>query len=204
MSKEVSRKFYQRCFRFVGPIIRFFRPFDVFGQENIVNGPALICSNHSAMIDPFHIALALGGDMQIRVIAKISLFKIPIVSFFLWKLGMIPVDREAMDVGSVKRSLSYLKKGDKVVIFPEGTRASSYDASSAKSGAVKLAERAKVPIMPVFMPRKKPFFRKTQVIFGEPYFVEKLSEKRSADDYAKLSEELMEKIQNLGDGNKWN
>jgi len=56
--------------------------------------------------------------------------------------------------------------------------------------------------MPVFMPRKKPFFRKTQVIFGEPYFVEKLSEKRSADDYAKLSEELMEKIQNLGDGNK--
>jgi len=115
---------------------------------------------------------------------------------------MIPVDREAMDVGSVKRSLSYLKKGDKVVIFPEGTRASSYDASAAKSGAVKLAERAKVPIMPVFMPRKKPFFRKTQVIFGEPYFVEKLSEKRSADDYAKLSEELMEKIQNLGDGNK--
>jgi len=186
----------------VGPIIRFFRPFDVFGRENIVNGPALICSNHSAMIDPFHIALALSGDMQIRVIAKISLFKIPIVSFFLWKLGMIPVDRDAMDVSSVKRSLTYLKKGDKVVIFPEGTRASEYDATAAKSGAVKLAERAKVPIMPVFMPRKKPFFRKTQVIFGEPYFVEKLSEKRSADDYAKLSEELMEKIQNLGDGNK--
>jgi len=184
----------------VGPFIRFFRPFEVVGHENMISGPALICSNHSAMIDPFQIAIALGINMQIRVIAKISLFKIPVISTFLWKMGMIPVDRQALDVTSVKSSLSYLKAGDKVVIFPEGTRVSSYDATAAKSGAVKLAERAKVPIMPVFLPRKKPFFKKTKVIFGEPYFIEKPREKRSAEEYAKLSEELMAKIQSLDDG----
>ena len=200
MSKKVSHEFYRGCFRVVGPFIRFFRPFEVVGHENMISGPALICSNHSAMIDPFQIAIALGINMQIRVIAKISLFKIPVISTFLWKMGMIPVDRQALDVTSVKSSLSYLKAGDKVVIFPEGTRVSSYDATAAKSGAVKLAERAKVPIMPVFLPRKKPFFKKTKVIFGEPYFIEKPREKRSAEEYAKLSEELMAKIQSLDDG----
>jgi len=197
MSKKVSHKFYRRCFRFAGPVIRFFRPIEVVGRENIVNGPALICGNHSAMIDPFLIALALGVDMQVRVIAKISLFKIPVVSTVLWKLGMIPVDRSTLDVSSVKSSLTYLKSGDKVVIFPEGTRVSSYDATAAKNGAVKLAERAKVPIMPVFMPREKPFFKKSKVIFGEPYSIEKLAEKRSGEDYEVLSVELMEKIQGL-------
>lgn len=199
MSKKVSHKFYRICFYLAAPFIRLFRPFEVVGCENIVTGSALICGNHSHMIDPFQIAVALGIDMQVRVLAKISLFKIPVLSTILWKLGMIPVNREVMDVNSVKSSLSYLKSGDKVVIFPEGTRISSYDASAAKSGAVKLAERAKVPIIPVFMPRKKPYFKKTKVIFGEPYFIEKSSTKRTADDYAKLSEELMEKIQGLGD-----
>ena len=182
----------------VGPFIRFFRPFEVVGHENMISGPALICSNHSALIDPFLIALSTGIDNQVRVIAKMSLFKIPVVSFFLWKMGMIPVNREALDVTSVKMSLNYLKSGDKVVIFPEGTRISSYDSTAAKSGAVKLAERAKVPVMPVFMPRKKPFFKKSKVIFGEPYYIEKLAGKRTPEDYAKLSEELMEKIQELG------
>jgi len=202
MSKKVSPGFYRNCFHIVGPVIRFFRPIETVGHENRVSGPALICSNHSALIDPFLIALALGIDMQIRVIAKVSLFKIPVVSFFLWKLGMIPVDRSTVDVTSVKMSLSYLKSGDKVAIFPEGTRISSFDSTAAKSGAVKLAERAKVPIIPVFLPRNKPFFKRSKVIFGEPYYIEKLDEKRTPEDYAKLSEELMEKIQSLDPGEK--
>jgi 1-acyl-sn-glycerol-3-phosphate acyltransferase len=197
MSKKVSFKFYRCCFKVAGPVIRFFRPIEVHGRENFVSGAALICSNHSTLIDPFLIALALGIDMQVRVIAKISLFKIPVISTVLWKLGMIPVDRSITDVTSVKMSLSYLKSGDKVVIFPEGTRVSSFDANIAKKGAVKLAERAKVPIMPVFMPRKKPFFKKTKVIFGQSYYIQKTEEKKTADDYEKLSVELMEKIQSL-------
>jgi len=196
-AKKASYRFYRIMFRIAAPVISFFRPFTVIGKENLIAGPAMVCSNHSAMIDPFLIAIAFGIDTNVHVIAKIELFRIPVVSSILWKMGMICVDRSINDIASIKTSLGYLKKGEKVVIFPEGTRAASFDAVAAKSGAVKLAERAGVPIIPVFIPRKKPFFSKKQLVFGEPYYIEKLSDKRTMDDYARLSEELMDKIQAL-------
>ena len=192
-----SYRFFRFAFRMAAPVICFFRPFEVIGKENMIPGAAMVCANHSAMIDPFQIAIAFGIDDSVHVIAKIELFRIPVISTLLWKIGMICVDRSINDIDSIKTSLSYLKKGEKVVIFPEGTRLSEYDAHAAKSGAVKLAERAVVPIMPVFLSRKKPVFRKSKVVFGVPYYIERPEVKRNADDYAKLSEELMSKIQEL-------
>jgi len=195
--KKASNKFYRWCFKYAGPVIRFFRPFEAFGLENAVAGAAMVCSNHSAMIDPFHIALAFGPDVNIHVIAKIEIFRIPVLSTILWKLGMICVDRSINDITSVKASLAYLKNGEKVVIFPEGTRLSDFHKNAAKSGAIKMAERAGVPILPVFLSRKKPWFKKSKVIFGEPYLIEKQDTKRTAEDYTALAEELMDKIQAL-------
>ena len=198
---KAGKKFYRFVFRVAAPVIRFFRPFNVSGEENMIDGAALVCSNHSAMIDPFLIAIAFGINDPVHVIAKIELFKIPLVSSFLWKMGMICVDRSINDIASIKSSLAYLKTGEKVVIFPEGTRSSKYDEHAAKSGAVKLAEHAKVPIIPVYVPRKKPFFKRSLLVFGEPYYIEKQSEKRNTEDYTKLSEELMSKIQALEPAN---
>ena len=195
--KKASNRFYRLCYKIAGPVIRFFRPFKVIGRENIINGAAMVCSNHSAMIDPFHIAFAFGIDTNIHVLAKIELFRIPVISTILWKLGTICVDRSINDIASVKTSLAYLKNGEKVVIFPEGTRMSEYHSNAAKSGAVKMAERAGVPIIPVFITRKKLFFRKSTVVFGKPYYIEKQKEKRNVDDYTILSEELMNNIQAL-------
>jgi len=197
MNPKESKKFYRGCYRIAGPVLRFFRPIKVFGKENMIPGAALVCANHSAMIDPFLIALAFDINTQIHVFTKIEVFKTPVFSYFVKKLGMISVDRGALDVQSIKSSLTYLKNGEKVVIFPEGTRISEHDSAAAKSGAVKLAERAGVPVLPVYIPRKKPFLKKIHIVFGEPYYIEKQSEKRTPEDYAKLSEELMNKIQAL-------
>ena len=195
--KKASNKFYRWCFKYIGPVLRFFRPFDVTGEENLISGAAMVCSNHSAMIDPFQIALAFGIDTNIHVIAKIEIFRIPVISTILWKLGMICVDRSINDIASVKSSLAYLKSGEKVVIFPEGTRRSDFHDHAAKSGAIKLAERAGVPIIPVFLSRKKQWLRKSKVVFGEPYSIIKQDTKRTADDYTALADELMNKIQAL-------
>jgi 1-acyl-sn-glycerol-3-phosphate acyltransferase len=201
MDKKASYRFYRFCFKLVNPFIRFFRPFSVAGSENMIKGAALVCSNHSAMIDPFLIALAFGVDSHTHVIAKIELFRIPVISAILWKLGMIPVDRSIRDVASIKSSLTCLKKGEKVVVFPEGTRASEHDAGNAKNGAVKLAEHSGVPIIPVFVPRRKPFFIRKRIVFGTPYFIYKTDSKRTVEDYTKLTEDLMNKIQALGESN---
>jgi len=194
---KASYRYYRFVFRVAAPLIRIFRPFEVVGKENLISGPAMVCSNHSAMIDPFLIAISFGINDPVHVIAKIELFKVPLVSGFLQRMGMICVDRGINDIETIKESLGYLKKGEKVVIFPEGTRSSEYDVHAAKSGAVKLAERAGVPVIPVFVPRKKPFFKKSTLVFGEPYMIEKQKEKRHADDYTKLSEDLMSKIEAL-------
>ena len=197
-----TNRFYRCCFRLAEPFVKFFRPFEISGKENMISGAALVCSNHSAMIDPFQIALAFGINTNVHVLAKIELFRIPVLSSILRKLGMICVDRSINDIASIKSTLMYLKKGEKVVIFPEGTRLSDHDASSAKSGAVKLAERSGVPVIPVYIPRKKPYFRRSCLVFGKPYHISRQTEKRLPDDYAKLSEELMNKIQALDPDNK--
>jgi len=192
-----SYKFYRVIYRIARFLVGIVYGLDISGRENIPDGAAMVCANHSDYIDPFLVAFAFGIDHQLHIIAKAELFKIPIISPILKKLGMISVNRGISDVSTIKSTLSYLKNGEKVAIFPEGTRVSTDDAISAKSGAVRLAERAVVPIVPVFMPRKKPLFHKIPVVIGTPYIIERQSEKRTAEDYATLSDKLMEKIKAL-------
>ena len=193
-----SYKFYKGIYRLVRAYISVFYRFTVIGLENIPEGAAVVCANHSANIDPFLVAIAFGIHNHMHVIAKIELFRIPVVSQILQKLGMISVNRGVLDANSVKSTFSYLKSGEKVVIFPEGTRVSEDDAVEAKAGAVKIADRTGAPLVPMFLPRKKPLFKRLPVVIGEPYYIEKQKQKRSIKDYSRLSDELMDKIKSLG------
>ena len=186
-----ANRFYRVFYHLARIALTAFRPLEVIGKENIPDGAAIVCSNHSHMVDPFFIAFAFGIDRNVHVIAKAELFRIPVVSQVLEKLKMIRVDRGVLDATTVKSTLGYLKNGEVVVIFPEGTRVSTDDAVTAKNGAVKIAERTAAPIVPLFLPRKKPYFKKVKLIIGEPYYIMKQSQKRSSDDYMSLSDTLM-------------
>ena len=76
------------------------------------------------------------------------------------------------------------------MLFPEGTRVSTDDAVAAKTGAVRLAARHNVPIVPIFISRDKHIFHRFDVCVGESYTLEKI--KRS--EYPQAAEQLMEKI----------
>jgi len=187
--------YYRRWYRIARFFVGIFYRLDISGRENIPAGAAMVCANHSSRIDPFLAAFAFGLGHHVHFIAKVSLFKVPVLSGILKKLGMISVDRSLTDVSTIKSTLKYLKNGEKVAIFPEGRRAAAEGDVLAKSGAVKLAVRAGVPLVPVFIPRKKPLFHKIPVIIGKPYSIEK----RDGEvlDYALLSEELMTAIESL-------
>ena len=192
-----SFRFYRVCYCIVRVLFGIVYWFKVYGKENIPKGAAMVCANHSNVIDPIVIAFAFGLDHFLHFIAKVELFKIPILSVVVTKLGAISVDRRIQDVTTVKTTLNYLKKGEKVAIFPEGRRVTEDESAEAKSGAIKLAERAEVPIVPIYIPRKKRLFRKVPLVIGEPYIVEKQQAKRSADEYAMLADELMKRIERL-------
>ena len=187
-------KFYKRCYWVAYAIFSIFYRIKVIGRENINDGAALVCVNHSSVLDPIFIGLGLGNKHQPHIIAKKELFSIPILSWLIKGLGAISVDRSKADVGTIKNSLNYLKKGSKVSIFPEGTRVANDESNEAKQGAIKIAERAAAPILPIYLPRKKRIFSKVVIVIGEPYIIPKQSVKRTHEDYAKLSEEMMEKI----------
>jgi len=194
-----STKFYKRCYAIANIVFRTFFRLKIFGRENINEGAAMICANHSSMFDPVFIGIALGKNDQPLYIAKAELFKIPGLAWLLRGLGATGVDRTKADISIVKKSLSKLKAGAKVVIFPEGTRVADDDVHSVKHGAIKIAERADAYILPVYVPRKKPLFSRVRIVIGKPYKIIKQKAKRTYEDYELLSNELMNKIKSLKD-----
>ena len=201
MEAKASHRFYRGCYRFARAVLSVVFRIDIKGKENIPSGAAMICSNHSNLIDPIFIAFAFGIKCFLHFIAKVELFNIPVLSAVVIKLGAIKVDREKMGAETIKSTLKYFRNDEKVAIFPEGTRTRDPDAISAKFGAVKIAERAGVPIVPVYVPRRKRLFSKITVVIGKPYNIDRQSHKRSPEDYASLSADLMNRIEALDSGN---
>lgn len=194
--KNVYRS-YRRAYDIVIFLLNIFFRTKPSGRENIPKGAAIVCANHSNWADPFIIAAAFTKENQIRVMAKAELFRIPVLAPFLRSLGTFPVNRGANDISAIRLSLRLLKEGDKVVIFPEGTRVSVDDAIAAKSGAVKMAAKAGVPIIPVYIPRKKRLFFGFPVVIGKPYYINPENNKLSSEDYLVLADDLMERIKSL-------
>jgi len=194
MSKVViaTKKSYHFVYSALRPLCALLYPLRILGRENIPEGPAIICANHSNYIDPILIAYAFTKKHWIHFMAKIELFKIPVLGWILRKIGTFPVDRGSADIGSIRTAMRYLKEGAKVMIFPEGTRVSADDAVAAKSGAVRLASKLKVPIIPVHIPRGKKIFRRVLLIIGKPYQVT-----ASAGEYDSAAGELMHRIGEL-------
>lgn len=195
MSKEkASKKFYSLAVAVVKPIVRILYPMKITGTENIPDGAAIICANHSNYIDPVLIAIAFTSKYWIRFMAKIELFSIPVLKGILSRLGTFPVDRSNADVSSVRTAMRFLKSGEKIMIFPEGTRVSEDDAVAAKSGAVRMASKLKVPVVPIFITRKKVIFKKVELVIGAPYSIT-----AAAGEYDSAAEDLMCRIRQLGE-----
>lgn len=121
---------------------------EVSGSENIPQGPVVFAANHQGYAD---IPLLLTQlDRPHPLIAKKELEKIPLLRDWMTELNCVFIDREnarqAMD--SLKKANELLNEGYSVCIFPEGTRSKGKDLGEFKSGTIRLATRAKVPIVP--------------------------------------------------------
>lgn len=182
------------------PFISLVYPRRTSGRAHVPGpGAALICGNHSHALDPFFIAYSMGMGCHIHFMAKAEIFRVPLVGPVLKAIGVFPVDRKGGGAMAIKSAMKLLKAGEKVGMFPEGTRIHTEEAGEAKTGAVRLAARLGVPIVPVYMLRKKRVFRWNRVIIGAPYRVE-LDQKPTPEDVERAAEEMMEKIRALGAG----
>lgn len=120
--------------------------------------------------------------------------KVPVLGWILGKAGVFAVARGKSDVGAIKRAMKCLKDGDKLLMFPEGTRSKDGDLGEGKTGVAMLALRTGAPIVPMYIPAKKRWFRRTPVVFGEPFLPQAESGRGNAADYERIAAELMARI----------
>lgn len=199
---EEKRPGTNRWYAVIYGIVWFFfslvHPIRAVGRENLPEqGGALLCGNHTSMSDPLCVVFAVGHRPQCRVMAKIELLRIPVLGFLLKKVGVIGVDRGKADVGAIKESLKALKNGEKLLLFPEGTRVAEGAEAEAHNGAAMLATRTGVPVVPVYIPRKKKWFRRTTVVIGAPFTPAYEGRRPTPEDYARIGGEIMGKISKL-------
>lgn len=120
------------------------------GKENLIPDQTYIfIGNHASQFDIFSFQGYFPHDF--RWIAKKELFKIPFFGPAMRKAGMIPIDRshgrEAMK--SLNKAAEHIAKGTSVLIFPEGTRSADGTLQPFKTGAITLAIKAGVPVVPI-------------------------------------------------------
>lgn len=180
------------------PIVWFFfklaRPWKAVGHTELPQGGALLCGNHTGLSDPIYVVLAVGHKPQCRVMAKAELLRVPVLGFILKHAGIIGVERGKADVGAIKTAMRVLKNGEKLLMFPEGTRVEEGEEGDAHTGAAMLATRTGVPLVPIYIPRKKGWFRRTTIVFGAPYVPEYEGKRPTPEDYRAISAELMRRI----------
>lgn len=166
------------------------------------DGPLIIIGNHYSIWDV--VPAAMATDRAIHFMAKDELGKVKIGN---WNIGeaalnwlqCIPVKRDGSDVQAVKTCLRYLKNGEVVNIFPEGTRNHSYDEFLPfKGGAAALAIKTHAPIVPVIEVERIRLFHRVDVIYGDPIYLTKYYGKcLTADEIEKVDEWLRSVMMNM-------
>lgn len=194
-----TKSWYKLLYTIVRPFVGLYYPMKFYGRENIPDGGALVCGNHSSAIDPFFLAFALGKKRPICAMAKESLLKIPVIGKLLKLVGTFPVKRGASDIHAVKYAMERLKEGEYVALFPEGTRVKSREEGAPKTGAAMLACRTGVPVLPVYIPMKKRVLRINKVYIGEPLYFKPAGKRATAEEYEEMTARLMDAIYDCGD-----
>ena len=124
--------------------------FQLTGTENVPRtGGAVIALNHISYVD-----FVLGGfgalpsKRLVRFMAKEVLFRNRISGPLMRGMHHIPVDRAA-GTASYRQAIRYLQAGEVVGVFPEATISRSFELKEFKSGAVRMAAEAAVPVIPL-------------------------------------------------------
>jgi 1-acyl-sn-glycerol-3-phosphate acyltransferase len=122
----------------------------VKGAEHIpTSGGAVIACNHVSYLDFIFCGFAAQpAGRLVRFMAKKSVFDHRISGPLMRGMHHIPVDRDA-GLASYRQALAALKDGEVVGVFPEATISRSFTVKDIKSGAVRMAAAAGVPIVPM-------------------------------------------------------
>lgn len=159
MVSAVSRFWIRICLWIVKTTLGI--DFKVEGRENMPDGPAIFASKHQSAAETLAFCLLVP---DLAYILKRELFWVPIWGWYVWRVGMIGVDRSA-GAAALKdmthKAAEVLAAGRSIVIFPQGTRTPPGAKRKYLPGTAALYAKGGVPVVPValnsglFWPRRK-------------------------------------------------
>ncbi len=172
------------------PIYYLFKPFRYFGQRKVKDGPCVYISNHYTLFDPVYIVSTTWEG--VHFVCKKEVSNAPVLGFITKKVKAIYATRDGSDIRTMLDCLKCLKNGEKVAIYPEGTRnRTEEEMLPFKHGAAAMAIKTKAPIVPVVMYKKPKLFRCTHILIGEPFELNEYYDKKLTEsDYMEADEKL--------------
>jgi 1-acyl-sn-glycerol-3-phosphate acyltransferase len=188
---------YKFVIKILTPLVKFFLRVKVEGKVNVPEGSKfIICANHISNWDPVLVVVCTG--IPINFLAKESLFKVPVVKNLVKAFGTIPINRNAPDTTSIRKSIEVIKSGGCFSIFPQGQRLHvKPSVEQAKNGVGLICNKAEAGVLPIGIYTKKyrimPF-RKIKVKIGDFIDFSSLDFGEGKPDYAKASRQIFEEI----------
>lgn len=182
-------------------IVRFFFRFvfrmKVKGYENMPKeGGVIVAFNHRSNLDP--VIAALSSKRPLTFMAKEELFKNWFFGGLIKKLGAFPVKRGRGDIGAIKAALKILDDDRVMLMFPEGHRIKDDRKVKAKPGVALIAQRAKVPVVPVCISGKYKWMHKITITYGKPVTLEEYYDKKmEQEEIQAAADGILENIRAL-------
>lgn len=177
----------------------------VYGVEHIQPGPAIIAANHASYYDPPLIGVSC--QEEVHYLAEGSLFQRALFRAVIRSLNAHPVVGGAYNLSSLKVVADLLKAGDKVVIFPEGSRSWNGTLAPLKSGIGMLVMRNQCSVIPTYIHgtydvwNRMRFFPlprgKTACVFGSPISWTQFQDMPRKDAYDAVTKRVEESIRAL-------
>lgn len=199
---------FNRLFVFIyyaaGLVADILHPVSVEGMERLPQSGALLCPNHASNWDPILVALKLPKNYRLHIMAKEELFRNPLLGWLLRKVGAFPVSRGNNDINTVRTAMQAIKDGDNLLIFPEGTVVRNgvgyIDGlpAHAKAGVAMIGVRTGAALVPVFVDGEKKLFRRTRIIFGEPYEPQYTGRRGTSEEMQKIADGVLAAAYALG------
>ncbi|MGV0743194.1 lysophospholipid acyltransferase family protein [Mycolicibacterium sp. XJ870] len=122
------------------------------GVENLpATGGAVVAINHTSYVDFLPAALAATErGRRMRFMIKAEMEEVKIVGYLIKHTGTIPVDRRA-GAGAYAAAVEELRAGELVGVYPEATISRSFELKDFKTGAVRMALEAGLPVIPLIV-----------------------------------------------------
>lgn len=177
----------------------------VDGLDNIPDEAVLFVGNHQGYFDI--LATFIYIERGVGYVAKKEFIKIPFLNLWMKGINCLFLDRENIKEGlkTILQGVELLKSGYNIFIFPEGTRNQGEEMLPFKEGSTKMAEKAKVPIIPVAISGTADLFEnnhalrvtpaKVHISFGKPILASELPKEERKFLGAYVQRQIKEMLQ---------